>query len=61
MIGRGDGEVAMIHFQCYACGMTATCVVTDVVADAWSDHMATHEDPSYFESWTWGVTPLPFQ
>lgn len=59
VIFGGEGEIAMIHYCCYCCGMTATCVVTQLSAVAWEDHMATHEDPSYFQSWTWGVTPLP--
>lgn len=50
----------MIHYQCYACGITATCVVTQSSSPAWEDHMATHADPTYFESWTWMVKKLPF-
>lgn len=58
--GDVDREVAMIHYLCRCCGMSATCVVTDTSSGAWEDHMSTHADPEYFESWAWMVVPLGF-
>lgn len=48
----------MIHHLCKVCGMSATMVVTETAGIAWSDHMATHDDPESFESWVWSVYKL---
>lgn len=50
---------AMIHYECYVCHVSATCVVTPSATLAWCDHMANHADPTHYGQWTWSVVPLP--
>lgn len=53
-------QTVMIHFQCYVCHMTATCVLTSSARLAWHDHMANHALRDAFGQWVWHVEPLPF-
>lgn len=48
----------MVHHMCDECGLTATMVVSDMSARAWTDHMTTHDEGATFRSWTWSVIPL---
>ena len=48
----------MIHFQCYVCGITATCVHNTPAELAWYDHMETHARRDDYGSWTWTVVTL---
>lgn len=53
-------DVAMIHYECLECSMTATCIFNDVAVRAWRDHMQGHALFEGYMAWTWDVTPLPF-
>jgi hypothetical protein len=55
-----DAETTMVHFQCYTCHSTATCVLTPSADLAWSDHMANHALQSNFGRWVWQVVPLSY-
>lgn len=48
----------MVHYQCFVCHMTATCVVTPGAELAWLDHMGTHARPEHYGSWAWTVQQL---
>jgi hypothetical protein len=48
----------MIHYQCYTCGMNATCVLTESANLAWLDHMANHAVPANYGRWTWTAVQL---
>jgi len=52
-------ETGMVHYECYTCHMTATCVATPAAVLAWLDHMATHLLQDNYGAWTWAVVPLP--
>jgi len=58
---RNPEETAMIHYECYVCSMSATCVATETSSLAWHDHMATHVRTEHFGAWTWSVMPIPFR
>lgn len=51
----------MLHWQCYTCGMTATCVGNAVAELAWLDHMETHSAKTNYGAWAWHVMPLPLE
>lgn len=50
--------VEMIHFECDACGLTATCIDNMTAWAAWGDHMEGHDPTASFGSWSWAVIPL---
>jgi len=50
---------AMVHYECYTCHMTATCVDTNASRLAWLDHMENHGAKQNYGSWTWTVVQLP--
>jgi len=54
-------ETAMVHYECYVCGMIATCVATEASTTAWADHMYRHPDPELFGCWMWSVVALPLE
>lgn len=51
-------ETNMVHFQCYTCHVTATCVLTPSADLAWLDHMSNHAMQENYGRWTWQVVPL---
>jgi len=53
-------EVPMVHYQCYTCHITATCVATPSASLAWFDHMDTHAVKDNFGCWVWYVQSIPF-
>ena len=53
-------ETAMIHYQCYVCHATATCVANEPANLAWHDHMANHALPKHYGAWTWTVQQLDY-
>jgi hypothetical protein len=48
----------MVHYQCYTCGISATCVLTSSAELAWLDHMEIHAVKDNFGAWTWAVLQL---
>jgi hypothetical protein len=55
-----DATTLMMRWECYVCGMAATCVATDTAERAWREHMALHADPTHFGAWGWAVIALSF-
>lgn len=51
-------ETAMIHYQCYTCGVNATCVHTPSADLAWLDHMENHAERTNYGRWTWTAVQL---
>jgi len=58
-MSNGSGETAMIHYECFTCGVTATCVVTSSATLAWLDHMENHAERKNYGQWSWTVLALP--
>jgi len=58
---EGNITTDMIHYQCYTCGISATCVTTSAAELAWFDHMQTHALVDHFGAWTWTVQQLPLR
>lgn len=58
-IMREPPVTEMIHFECHACEMTATCVRNEPAEAAWADHMAAHTVVAEFSAFVWEVHQLP--
>lgn len=50
----------MIRYECDACTMTATVVVTPSSSMAWLHHMESHDRLSTYRAWTWTVHQMNF-
>lgn len=48
----------MVHFECYTCHVSATCVLTPSADLAWCDHMEQHAMKDHYGRWVWEVVPL---
>lgn len=49
----------MVHYECYVCSITATCVDTEAADRAWIDHMNIHADDQDYGRYIWTVIQLP--
>lgn len=54
-----NDETNMVHFECYVCKVSATCVQTPSADLAWLDHMENHGAKDAYGRWTWSVVTLP--
>lgn len=57
---ESGGETPMVHYECYTCHISATCVFTPSADLAWLDHMETHAVRDNFGRWTWTAVALPY-